>query len=108
MAQVVMGDAISPDFVMLAIKRLLAFTNAENFRVQRFASALAPHSVKQHMRLGNEPDAAQLPIFRSRFRISAYNDFASVKVYIWPCGLIGFALSATNERRPAQEFRAIS
>ena len=46
MAQVVMCDAIRADFFARAIKRLLAFADTEDSRVQGLAMTFAPHSLK--------------------------------------------------------------
>ena len=61
--QIVMRDAICADLFARAIKRLLAFADAENFSSSDSPGRSLTHSFKQRARIGNQRHAAQFPIF---------------------------------------------
>ena len=68
--KIVMRDAICADFLARAIKRLLAFADSKYFCVQRFASALAAHSLKQCASIGNQRHTTHRPNSLCRFPAS--------------------------------------
>jgi len=57
--------------------------------------------------IGNQWHTAQFPILSAGRRIAAHKDFASIKVHITPCDLIGFTFSAASECQTPHEVRAI-
>ena len=97
MPQIVMGDAVRSDLLAGPIKGLLAFSNAENFCVQRLPCSFAAHSFKEPTRIRNERNTAQFPILRTGVGIAAHDDLASLKIHVSPRDLSCFADSTTCE-----------
>src|SRR5215472_8452144 len=57
MAQIVMRDSFSADFLACAIQRLLAFANTKHFLVERFVGSVAAHTLKQRTSIWDKWDA---------------------------------------------------
>jgi hypothetical protein len=101
--QIVMRNAICADFFARSIKRLLAFADAEYFRIQRLAGTFASHSLKQRVSVRNQRDAAQFPILRAGIGIDAHDDLACVKIHVSPCDFSRFDDATTCERQSRRQ-----
>ena len=95
-------------YLARSIKCFLAFAHMKHLCIQTLARTISTHTLEQRASIGDQRHPAHRTVLCRRFRVTADDNLANLKVQVAPCDLTRFTFPAARERQAAHEVRAIS